>query len=104
MKWKMLLVAFVSVYGGGLAIAEDAKPTGEAGLKELSKVEREKMATAHEKMAACLRSDKTWTECHDEMRGFCQENRGAGSCPMWEKGPGWGRGKGAMRKGARSSN
>jgi hypothetical protein len=29
---------------------------------------REKMAEAHEKIAACLRSDRPIDECHDEMK------------------------------------
>jgi hypothetical protein len=33
-----------------------------------SKDTREKMATLHEQMAACLRSDKSISECRDEMR------------------------------------
>jgi hypothetical protein len=28
---------------------------------------RAKMASAHEQMAACLRSDRPMAECHDEM-------------------------------------
>jgi hypothetical protein len=32
-----------------------------------TKEQREKMAEAHEKMAACLRSDKAIEECHAEM-------------------------------------
>ncbi|MGB8692642.1 MAG: hypothetical protein WCD08_03960 [Steroidobacteraceae bacterium] len=32
-----------------------------------SKEMRAKMASAHEQMAACLRSDRPMAECHDEM-------------------------------------
>jgi hypothetical protein len=32
-----------------------------------TKEQREQMAVAHEQMAACLRSDKTISECHEEL-------------------------------------
>jgi hypothetical protein len=33
----------------------------------VTKEQREEMAQAHEKMAACLRSDRAIEECHSEM-------------------------------------
>jgi hypothetical protein len=36
------------------------------------------MAKNHETMAACLRSDKAVTECHDEMMKNCTD---AHACP-----------------------
>ena len=44
--------------------------------------QRQKMADAHEKMAACLRSDKPVSDCHEEMMKACQEGMGKGGCPM----------------------
>lgn len=46
--------------------------------KEFSREDREKMAKAHESMAACLRSDKTLDACHEEMRKSCDDS----GCPM----------------------
>jgi hypothetical protein len=46
--------------GGGRCIAS----TPQAAL---SKETREKMATLHEHMAACLRSDKSISDCRSEM-------------------------------------
>lgn len=60
-----------------------------------TKEQREKMAQAHEKMASCLRSDKSLAACHDEMRKSCRDDMD-GSCPMWGKMRG---GRGMMRKG-----
>lgn len=34
---------------------------------EPTKEQREKMAAAHEKFAACLRSDRPFADCHAEM-------------------------------------
>jgi hypothetical protein len=46
--------------------------TQSAGLSP-SKEDREAMAQAHEKMAACLRSNKSVDECHEEMRSACMK-------------------------------
>jgi hypothetical protein len=55
-----------------------------------SKEMREKMATLHERMAACLRSDKPIAECHTEMRKNCQELMGKDGCPRMGMGKrGW---------------
>jgi hypothetical protein len=43
---------------------------------------REQMAAAHEKMAACLRSDQAFAACRDEMWKNCQEMMGEQGCPM----------------------
>jgi hypothetical protein len=47
--------------------------------------QRGKMATAHEKMAACLRSDRSASECRDEMIKACEETMGS-NCPMKHHG------------------
>lgn len=48
----------------------------------LSKETREKMATLHEQMAACLRSEKSLLECRAAMMRSCQEQLGSDGCPM----------------------
>lgn len=48
---------------------------------EPTKEQRSNMASVHEKMATCLRSDKTATECRQEMRHSCQ-SMGDEACPM----------------------
>ena len=48
--------------GSSLAVA-----AGQRICPEPTKEEREKMAVAHEQMAACLRSDKSFADCHKEM-------------------------------------
>lgn len=41
-----------------------------------TKQERERLATLHEHMATCLRSDKTLRECHESARKECEDTLG----------------------------
>jgi hypothetical protein len=53
------------LWASGAAVAADPSPNERpAPSKEM----REQMAAAHEKIAACLRSDKPMDQCHDEMK------------------------------------
>lgn len=60
----------------------DAKATDKA--KGPSPEQRAKMAAAHERMAACLRSNRPIQECHGEMRAACKES--GGQCGMGHHG------------------
>jgi hypothetical protein len=51
-----------------------------------SKEMREKMATLHEQMATCLRSDKSISDCRSQMMKSCQETMGDQACPMMGHG------------------
>ncbi len=53
-----------------------------AGPSVPSKEVRAKMANLHEEMAACLRSEKSLSDCHSEMRKGCQQLMGDSGCPM----------------------
>ncbi len=75
-----LAIGALSLLGG---IASAAPPS--TGGATVSKETREKMATIHEQMAACLRSDKTIAACHSEMRKSCTE-LGDQGCPMMGMG------------------
>src|SRR5690349_8902146 len=59
--------------------------------------QRQKMADAHEKMAACLRSDRPVPDCHDELMKSCKDAMGATTCPMM------GGGIGPMRHGGKAT-
>jgi hypothetical protein len=50
------------------------------------------MASVHERMAACLRSDKSLIDCRSEMMKNCREMIGAQGCPMMGMGMGMGMG------------
>jgi hypothetical protein len=43
---------------------------------------RERMALVHEKMAACLRSEKPYSKCQGELQKDCMEMMGESGCPM----------------------
>ncbi|HEY0682274.1 MAG TPA: hypothetical protein VGD45_08095 [Steroidobacter sp.] len=43
---------------------------------------RANMAAAHERMAACLRSDRAFTDCQKEMQQNCSEMMGEQGCMM----------------------
>lgn len=73
----MLLLA-----GGNVSLAQQntqAPAQDKPAAPELSQQQRQSLAQAHERMAACLRSDRAWSECHGEMMQRCQA---AGGCPM----------------------
>ncbi|OFZ55480.1 MAG: hypothetical protein A2428_06765 [Bdellovibrionales bacterium RIFOXYC1_FULL_54_43] len=57
---------------------------------------REKMAKNHEKMAACLRSDKPVQDCRKEMMETCRKDKTA--CPAMGR---MGRMNGKMHRGMR---
>ena len=61
------------------AVAAEGAPPASA---EPSKEMRAKMASVHERMAACLRSDKPFADCRREMMKSCQKLMGEHGCPM----------------------
>lgn len=51
-------------------------------MNSMTKEQRENMASLHDKMGTCLRSeDKTVEQCHDEMKQSCKD-MGETGCPM----------------------
>lgn len=72
-------VLFVSA-----AFAADVQPA--SNPDEPSKETRQKMAAAHDAMAACLRSDKSIADCRDEMQTTCRQLHGEHGCPMMGMG------------------
>lgn len=63
----------------GFAVASNAaEPSAMQPTKEM----RATMASAHEKMAACLRTDKPMAECREEMRKGAPMMRG--QCSMMD--------------------
>jgi hypothetical protein len=71
------LMASVLLVVAGRAFAADAPAAPPA---EPSKEMRAKMAALHEKMAACLRSDKPIADCRAEAMQYCQSNMGEHGC------------------------
>lgn len=77
---RNLVLALLAIATTTAAFA--AAPPVDAQQPVPSKEMREKMATLHEQMAACLRSDKPFAECRAEMMKNCQSTMGTQSCPM----------------------
>ena len=90
LRTAMLAVAGIAaaLLGAGAAWSADPAPTAPAAktAPSPSKETREKMAVLHEQMAACLRSDKSVSECHAQMMKSCHDNLGANGCPMMGMG------------------
>jgi hypothetical protein len=83
-RYPQLPIAIVSlVIGLSNAMAQNPSPPTPAAP---SKETREKMATAHERMAACLRTDKPIAECHAQIMKSVGHVPGATGCPMMSAG------------------
>lgn len=83
MKTKSVL-AGLAVILGTVGIALAAEPPAATSAAP-SKESREKMATFHEQLAACLRSDKPIAECHKQAMKHHHEMMDDDSCPMMDK-------------------
>lgn len=81
-RWAGLAIAAMMIAGAGAASAADEPPAMQAPSKEM----RDKMAAMHEKMAACLRSEKPFADCRSEMHQSCQATMGERGCPMMGMG------------------
>ena len=89
-----LLAALALVQAAAALAAEPATGAPSAPSPEV----RQQMATVHQKMADCLRSERPFAECRSEMMKSCTEMAGASGCPMMGSGPG-GMGPGMMGQG-----
>ena len=70
----------------GAAWSQDPRPAPENSRAAPSKEMREKLATVHERTAACLRSDKSYSQCRSEMMKSCREILGGQGCPSLGRG------------------
>ena len=62
--------------------ADDAAATSPEPSNEM----RAKMAAVHEQMAACLRSDRPFSDCRRELMKGCQQLMGEQGCFMMRMG------------------
>lgn len=81
---RITFLMFALATLGNLALgAETTSMSTEAkGPPQLTTEQRQKMADLHDKMAACLRSDRPLSDCHEEMMKGCKEAMGKDGCPM----------------------
>ncbi|MGK5082459.1 hypothetical protein WDW37_04060 [Bdellovibrionota bacterium FG-1] len=83
MKKIHLLLCALSIVGtSALAADKTAQAPATAKRPEPTAEQRQKMATLHEKMAACLRTDRKLSDCRQEMMKSCKEQMGKDGCPM----------------------
>lgn len=95
-----LLIALSSTAFADNAPAAALKRAPVPSLGASAKETRERMATLHEQMAACLRSDKYISECHSEMLEHCKAMMGNQGCSrMMKTGGMMGMGSGAKGMG-----
>lgn len=78
----ILIGAMIVAAVAGSASAADQAPTS----AEPSKQAREQMAKMHEEMAACLRSEKSFEDCQNQMHQHCMKAMGEKGCPMMGTG------------------
>ena len=74
-----LIATLALIFGTSAALA--AEPPSQ-GHPTMSKEQREKMATIHDQIAACLRSEKPVADCHKEAMKSCQDMMGKDWCSM----------------------
>jgi hypothetical protein len=67
MKFSILAVTLALALSANPSRAHDHEKSGDGAHTEMKAEMRKEMADAHEKMAACLRSDKSMQDCHKEM-------------------------------------
>ena len=89
MKTLILTATTLLILAGTQVMAADTKTSTTPADP---KAQREQMAQHHEKMAQCLRSDKTLQDCRQEMRQSCDQTMGEEGCMMMDR-----KGKGKMR-------
>lgn len=81
-----LLVVLTFGLGTPAFGAEKGKAMEMKEMAEPSREKRQSMAAAHEKMAACLKSESPFAQCHKEMMRTCMETMGKEGCPMMGHG------------------
>jgi hypothetical protein len=83
---RTLAMALLASWAAGAAWSEDPRPAPANSRAAPSKEMREKLATVHEQTAACLRSDKSYSECRSQMMKSCREVLGGQGCPTLGRG------------------
>lgn len=84
MKNFVMLVAAVMIsspFAFGADKNDKATKTDKSSWMSMSPETRKQMADMHQKMADCLKSDRSISECRDNMMANCPMMKD-GSCPM----------------------
>ncbi len=85
MKKVMAVMMVLTTLSAGNILANDMKMDKRMKMMmDMTPEQRQSMATTHEKLATCLRSTRTMTECHDEMMTNCEAAMGKEACSMMQ--------------------
>jgi len=84
MRTLIMIITLLTAFIGSSAYSEETKSSKQnnKAMSEITPERRQNMASMHEKMAECLRSEKPMNECQTEMNKLCQEMMGKDGCPM----------------------
>lgn len=78
--WRAAAIGLLLVQA---SVAWGGEPTPAPSAPAVpSKEAREQMAGLHERMAACLRSERPFAECRSEMQQSCRTLLSGQGCPM----------------------
>lgn len=72
--------AFLGILISSSSYGHDHKPMDRKSMIEMN----EQMAKSHEKMAECLKSDRSDKECMDEMKANCPMMKAGKTCSMMD--------------------
>lgn len=78
----LLLTSVIASTSFAQETTKSQAPNMKAPHPVITQQQREKMAAIHEKMAACLRSDRLFHECRSELHERCMSVIGKEGCPM----------------------
>lgn len=96
---RFVTTAFFTVFIGATGFSQGASFQPTPAQRQKMSAMHKQISEMHLKMATCLESDKSPSQCRQEMQDSCSANFG-GSCPMMGMGKMGGRGKNAMRGGS----
>lgn len=82
MKTMITIMMMFAVLTGATAFAAEKTKTQGKQDMQMTAEQRQNMAATHEKMANCLRSDKSMEVCRQEMMQSCKDMMGKDRCPM----------------------
>ena len=78
---RFVLVAFAGLFLSSVSFAHGMdKPMDRKSMIEMN----EQLAKTHEKMAECLKSDRSDKDCMDEMKANCPMMKAGKKCPMMD--------------------
>lgn len=79
----LALILSLSLMTPVMAQAKNKAPTSQAQTEQSPEMKKN-MADMYQKMADCMKSDKSMHDCHKEVMKDCPVAKSTGSCPLME--------------------